>query len=129
MHLYSNAGVYHHQDDGGTAIIILYVNDITILSDSLDNIQQIKSTLSSRYEMTNLGEIDSYLGVNIKHDRSKHLLEIDQSCYVLKIINCFGLSDANVVHTLLPSGADVHLKKYDGEASKASLHQALHCTL
>ncbi len=118
---HSDAGVYHRQDDGGTAIIILYVDDITILGDSLDNINKIKSALSNRYEMTDLGEIDSYLGVNIKRDRSERRLEIDQSRYVLEIINRFGLSDANPACTPLPSGAEDHLKKYDGQASAADI--------
>ena len=118
---HSDAGVYHRQDDEGTIIIILYVDDITILGDSLDNIKKIKSALSSRYEMTDLGEIDSYLGVNIKRDRSTKRLEIDQSRYVLEIINRFGLSDANPARTPLPSGAEDHLKKYDGQASAADI--------
>jgi hypothetical protein len=62
---HSDAGVYHRHDDGGTLIIILYVNDITILGDNLKNVDKLKTTLSNRYEMTNLGEIDSYLGVQI----------------------------------------------------------------
>ena len=117
----SDAGVYHREDDKGTAIIILYVDDITILSDSLKNINQIKSTLSKRYEMTDLGEISSYLGVNITRDRSLKRLEIDQSHYIKEIINRFGLSDANPMPTPLPAGVEVHLEKYDGEASKADI--------
>src|SRR6266852_9072531 len=118
---HSDAGVYHRQDDGGTAIIILYVDDITILCDSLVNINKIKSALSNHYEMTDLGEIDSYLGVNIKCDQSERRLKIDQSQYVLEIINHFGLSDANPVCTPLPSDAEDHLKKYDGQASAADI--------
>ena len=68
---YSNAGIYHRQDAGGITLIILYVDDITILSDSLKSVTQIKSTLSNCYEITDLGEISSYLGVNIKRNRSE----------------------------------------------------------
>src|SRR5580692_5545195 len=86
---YSDAGiyVYHHQDGEGILIIILYVDDITLLVDKIDEIKRIKSTLASRYEMTDLGEIDSYLGVQITHNRSIKHLEIDQSHYILEIIN------------------------------------------
>src|SRR6266446_2037415 len=119
--MHSDAGVYHHQDHGGIIIIILYVDDIMILSDSIKCITQIKSTLSSRYKMTDLGKINSYLGVRIKHDRSIRRLEIDQSHYTLEIINRFGLSDANPAHTPLPSGAEVHLTKYDGEATPTEI--------
>jgi len=117
----SDAGVYHRQDDGGVLIIILYVDDITILGDNLKSVNDLKATLSNRYEMTDLGDIDSYLGVRIKRDRSTKRLEIDQSRYVLEIVARFGLSDANQALTPLPTGADVHLEKYEGQASKADI--------
>jgi hypothetical protein len=118
---HSDAGVYHRQDDGGMVIIILYVDDITILGDNLKCVNEVKSFLSNRYEMTDLGEIDSYLGVRIKRDRSSKRIEIDQSKYVLEIVNRFGLSDANPARTPLPTGADVYLEKYKGEASSADI--------
>jgi hypothetical protein len=65
-----DAGVYHCQDDGGVLIIILYVDNITILGDNLKSVNDLKATLSNHYEMTDLGDIDSYLGVCIKQDRS-----------------------------------------------------------
>lgn len=117
----SDAGVYHCKDDGGTAIIILYVDNITILGKSLDNINKIKSTLATRYKMSNLGEIESYLGINIKSDRSMKHLEKDQSHYLMEIISHFRLSDANPVHTPLSAEATEHLIKYDEEASKADI--------
>ena len=67
--------------------------------------------------MTDLGEIDSYLGVRITCNQSISHLEIDQSRYILEIVNRFRLSDAHPTHTPLPSGAEVHLVKYDGEAT------------
>jgi len=118
---HSDAGVYHRQDDRGTIIVILYIDDITILGDSLDNINALKSALSDRYEMTDLGEIDSYLGVNIKRDRSNKRLEIDQSRYVLDIVNRFGQSDAYPTRTPLPTGAETHFRKHDGQASAAEI--------
>ena len=42
---------------------------------------------------------------------------INQSQYILEIVNRFRLSDAHPMHTPLPSGAEVHLVKYDGEAT------------
>ena len=117
IYTHSDADVYHCQDNGGTIIIILYVNNITIIGDNLKSINQLKSTLSNRYEMTDLGEIESYLRVWIKQDRSTKQLEIDQSCYVLEMVHHFELSDTDPAHIPLPSGADVHLEKYNGHAS------------
>ena len=78
---YSDAGIYVYlcQEGEGIVIIILYVDDITLLGDGSKEISQIKSTLSSCFEMTDLGEIESYLRVHIMHDQSIKHLEIDQS--------------------------------------------------
>jgi hypothetical protein len=121
---YSNAGiyVYLHQEGEGIVIIILYVDDITLLGDKNKEISRIKSTLSSRFEMTDLGEIDSYLGVHITRDRSIKRLEIDQSRYILEIVDRFGLSDANLARTPLPSGAETHLVKHNGQATPSEIN-------
>jgi hypothetical protein len=113
--------VYHHQDMGGTLIIILYVDNITIAGDSLKCIKELKVLLSSWYEMTDLGKIDSYLGVNIMCNQSVELLEIDQSRYIQEIVNRFRMSDANPTCTPLPSGAEMHLVKYKEQASASEI--------
>ena len=74
---HSDAGIYHRQDHGGMLIIILYVDNITTFGDNLDSVNNLKAKLSNCYEMTDLGEINSYLGVRIKRDRSTKRLEID----------------------------------------------------
>ena len=81
----SDAGVYHRQDDGGILSLILYVDDITILGDNL-NVSKLKSMLSNRYEMSDLGEINSYLGVQIQARQIQRSgeIEIDQSRYILE---------------------------------------------
>ena len=58
---YSDAGVYvcHRHERGDVLFVILYVDDITILGSSLDKINDLKKSLSSRYEMTDLGKIQS----------------------------------------------------------------------
>ena len=91
------------------------------MGDLKNEIMHIKLTLSSCYEMTDLGKINSYLGVRITRDRSIKRLEIDQSRYISEIVDRFGLSDANPTRTPLPSGAEVHLVKHEGQASSAEI--------
>jgi hypothetical protein len=64
---YSDAGIYvRHQYRGvGFLIVVLYVDDITIMGSSLKDVKQLKEKLSLRYEMSDLGEIQSYLGMRI----------------------------------------------------------------
>jgi hypothetical protein len=114
--------IYHCQDDGGiTIFIILYVDDITMLGNLGPEINQIKLFLSSHYNMMDLGEIKSYLGVHIMCDRSIKHLEINQSRYISEILNQFGMADANLAYTPLPTGADMHLVKHEGQATKLEI--------
>jgi hypothetical protein len=117
---YSDAGiyVYEHKDKSiGPIFIILYVDDITMMGASLDVIKQLKIELAKRYEITDLGEIKSYLGMRITRDRSRRRIEIDQSDYLLGVLNRFNMADANPHPTPLPAGAETFLIKFDENAT------------
>jgi hypothetical protein len=120
---YADAGIYvcHQQEGDGPLFVILYVDDITILGRSLQAVQRLKSDLSTRYEMSDLGEIESYLGIQITHNRSHKRLEIDQSGYLSNVLERFGMADASPHNTPLPTGADEHLKKFHGQATASDI--------
>ena len=120
---YSDAGVYvNHQHKGdGLLIVVLYVDDITIMGSSLENVKQLKQKLSLRYEMSDFGEIQSYLGMRISRDCSQKRIEVDQSGYIKSILDRFGMADANPHPTPLPTGADEHLVKYTAQATQADI--------
>src|SRR5260370_32812310 len=65
--MYSDAGIYVCHQHGGNSllIVILYIDDITIMGSSLKDVKQLKEKLSLHYEMSDLGEIQSYLGMQI----------------------------------------------------------------
>jgi hypothetical protein len=120
---YSDAGIYVcHQHRGvGLLIVILYIDDITIMGSSLEDVKQLKEKLSLRYEMSDLGEIQSYLGMRICRDRSRKRIEVDQSGYIKSVLDRFGMADANPHPTPLPAGADAHLVKNTAQATQADI--------
>jgi hypothetical protein len=44
-------------------IIILYVNDLLLVGDCKDEVELIKHKLMEVFEMTNLGKIKFYIGI------------------------------------------------------------------
>src|SRR5258708_33441229 len=120
---YSDAGIYVHHQHGGNSllIVVLYVDNITIMGSLLENVKQLKEKLSLHYEMSDLREIQSYLGMQICQDHSKRHIEVDQSGYIRSILDCFGMADANPHSTPLPTGADVHLIKNTTQATQAEV--------
>src|SRR5258708_16210622 len=120
---YSDAGIYVHHQHGGNSllIVVLYVDDITIMGSSLEDVKQLKEKLSLRYEMSDLGEIQLYLGMRICRVCSKERIETDPSRYIRSTRDRFGMADANPHPTPLPAGADVHLIKNIAQATQAEI--------
>jgi hypothetical protein len=83
--------------------------------------QGLKSDLSACYEMSDLREILSYLGVCIMCDRKLKCLEIDQLGYLKGDLEPFGMADANPHNKPLPAGAEEHLIKFDGQAATGDI--------
>ena len=122
----TNAGIYvcHQQEGDGPLFVILYVDDITILGASLQAVQRLKYDLSACYKMSDLGEIESYLGICIMHNCSLKCLEIDQLGYLHDVLEHFGLVDASPHNTPLLAGADEHLKEFDGQATTSHIKRS-----
>ncbi len=71
--------------------------------------------------MTDMGEIQSYLSVNITRDRANCTMEINQKDYIQQVVERFGMRDANPVYTPLPAGTEAHLVKYEDQASTSEI--------
>jgi hypothetical protein len=124
---HADAGIYvcHQQEGDGPLFVIVYVNDITILGKSLQAVQRLKSDLSARYEMSDLGEIKSYLGVCIMHDRKLKCLEIDQSGYLRDVLERFGMADVTIVP---PVTTKEHLEDLEDDLEDLENEQQEPCT-
>src|SRR6266702_53481 len=71
--------------------------------------------------MTDMGEIQSYLSVNITRDHANCTMEINQTDYIQQVVEMFGMRDANPVYTPLPAGMEAHLVKYKDQASTSEI--------
>lgn len=98
----ANDHCFYHRKDAQTDNIVwvaLYVDDLLIAANSLDELNKFKSALSSTFKMKDLGEAKYVLGIQICRDRAKKTLTIDQSRYVADIATRFDLNDSRDVST------------------------------
>lgn len=104
---YSDAGVYvYRRHRGGTVtIIILYVDDLILMGNSMRHILSIKEDLSKQYKMTNLGPVQRFLGLRVTRDRAMRVIEIDQQEYIQGVLERFRMSSCKPAPTPLPAGA------------------------
>ena len=71
------------------------VDDITISGNSRRAVQRFKDQLSSHYGIKDMGNLCWLLGIGIDRDRKNRTISFSQAAYVQKIVECFGMEDAN----------------------------------
>lgn len=99
--------VYFKQmEDEQYVYLLLYVDDILISSKVKDHVLKLKELLSAEFEMKDLGEAKKILGMEIVRDKVKGSLTISQGHYLQKVLDTYGMDQANSVQT--PMG--VHFK-------------------
>ncbi|KAL4340047.1 hypothetical protein GQ457_08G024350 [Hibiscus cannabinus] len=85
------------------------VYDILIIGNDIPTLQSVKTGLSSCFSMKDLGEAAYILGVRIYRDRSRRLLDLNQSTYIDKVLKRFSMEESN--KGLLPTRHGISLSK------------------
>jgi hypothetical protein len=78
--------------------IAIYVDDITLYGPGGPMMKNVKNTLKSEFEVTDLGDLHWLLGIQIKFGPKG--IELSQTAYIDSILSRFGLQDCNP--TILP---------------------------
>ena len=98
--------------------IAVYVDDILMFGKNKEQIQQLKSFLNRRFQMTDLGQAHMYLGMQITRDRKSRTINLDQQKYIHIILDRFKMLDCNSVSTPMETGLSL-VKRTD----KATPHE------
>ena len=92
--------VYLKKESTGNYIyLLLYVDDMLIVSNDVEAIKRLKQVLSSEFEMKDLGEAKRILGMDIVRDRTKGIIHLNQGSYVEKVLKRFNMFNAKPVST------------------------------
>ena len=74
-------------------ILILYVDDILLFGNDLAKMIEIKRKLMREFEMTDLGETISCLGLELIRNREKKELKLTQTNYIDRMLQRFDFAD------------------------------------
>jgi hypothetical protein len=66
--------------------LVLYVDDMLLVGNNMDVIKEVKSELSSKFGMKDLGAANFILGMEIKRDRANMKIWFNQRKYVETIL-------------------------------------------
>ncbi|GJR19898.1 uncharacterized mitochondrial protein-like protein [Tanacetum coccineum] len=99
--------VYKAVINGEFIIVAIYVDDLFMTWTSLNCINEFKRRMASQFEMSDLGELTNYLGIEVS--QGKDCVEIKQERYARKILKEARMEDCNTI--LYPMEKDLKLSK------------------
>ncbi len=96
--------------DGSTVITVIgvFVDDLLVAGNSVDEITKVREQMSKRFLLTDQGEHEYYLGVEVsKIDQNTLLLH--QTAYAKKILERLKMTKCKPVKTPLPRDLNLSL--------------------
>ncbi|CAI7828560.1 unnamed protein product [Closterium sp. NIES-53] len=84
--------------------ILVYVDDLVFATADTEALALVKSELQKRHTCTDLGELRSYLGLQITRDRARRTIILTQSYMVQQVLQRFGFTLSSAHATPLATG-------------------------
>ncbi|CAI7927902.1 unnamed protein product [Closterium sp. NIES-54] len=84
--------------------VLVYVDDLVFATADTEALTLVKSELQKRHTCTDLGELRSYLGLQITRDRAQRTITLTQSHMVHQVLQRFGFQFSLPQPTPLSSG-------------------------
>ena len=88
-------------NDSSFIFLLLYVDDMLIVTKSMVKVNKLKSLLSKEFDMKDLGATKKILGMEIHKDRALGRLCLSQHSYVERVLERFNMDNAKTVSTHL----------------------------
>jgi len=89
--------LFVHLSPRGRTLLLLYVDDMLITGDNEDHISYVKQQLSAEFQMSDLGPLSYFLGIEVK--RSPKGYQLSQSKYIQDLIARSGITDDRTAAT------------------------------
>jgi hypothetical protein len=88
----SDAGIYVKCSvDGGKSFVLIYVDDLLIVSKGMGEIERVKGLLKQEFTIHDLGEVKDFLGCQVMRDRDKGLISLSCIPKIDALVEKFGL--------------------------------------
>ncbi|CAI7860611.1 unnamed protein product, partial [Closterium sp. NIES-54] len=103
-HSECDSALYVLKEGEKQLVLLLYIDDLLLFSDSKDLIREVKQRLGAEFAMRDLGPVTYYLGMHVNRDRANRTIHLHQEKYVKGVVESFGMGDSKPVGTPLATG-------------------------
>ena len=95
--------LYLKRSDANTLIVGVYVDDLIVTGSSSAVIETFKAEMTCEFDMSNLGSLSSYQGIEVKQGKS--FIFLSQTAYAEKLLQYAKLGECNTATTPLEARA------------------------
>jgi hypothetical protein len=107
-------------------VIVIYVDDLIVLAKTKQSIDQVSKQLKAEFDIKELGEVTFCLGIQVKRNRSRKTIEINQEAMIDRVAERFKVEDCKPTH--LPADANsklIRMKSEEGEKASGMPYREL----
>ena len=109
--------LYSYQQEGKTTIVSVYVDDILIATNDMQEMAKIKKELKTSFKMKDLGPVHYCLGIELKQD-TNGTIKMMQRKYVEDILIRFEMKDCKPINTPLDGKQERHVMEHWNAAKR-----------
>ena len=117
--------VYKKLVNGHLLIVAVYVDDLFVTGTSRRVIEEFKKRMASKFDMSDLGVLTYYLGIEVhQHEEG---ITLNEARYALKILEEAGMSQCNSVQTPMEAGLKLSKSETEEEIDATSFRRIVGC--
>ncbi|CAI7879453.1 unnamed protein product, partial [Closterium sp. NIES-53] len=105
--------------------VLVYVNDLIFATADTEALALVKSELQKRHTCTDLGELRSYLGMQITRDRARRTIILTQSHMVHQVLQRFGFQFSSPHPTPLSTSHSLSALPLDESVEPSGMYPEL----
>ena len=114
--------IYINKDTG--IMIGLWMDDLIIVGKNLDIINDLKKKLNDSFDMKDLKDLTYFLGIEVKRNRYDRILHINQTQYIHKILQRFGMVDCKLFRKPMDTSIKLTKPQEDEELFETLKYQS-----
>ena len=113
-----------HDAHGQLLVVGAFVDDLIIVGKKVSALE-LRATLQTVFEMTDLGEMKKFLGMEIDRDREARTITVSQQSYLAGVLEKFRMEECNPVSSPIVAGYHPHKRQDDEPAANKPLYQSI----
>ena len=97
----SDNAIYTLDKGSSRVIMVVYVDDLLIVTGDKRLMSDIKTQLKAKFEMSDMGPVNTYLGIQISQCEKSGSITLNQESYFQNVLKKFKMNDCNIIGTPL----------------------------